>query len=82
MDPNQIVDDIRETQLQAARAAQNARCRLATAVRRGLRAEARLVAAQLAAYGPAHAAELAAVRGRDRKAVIAAVLAEVAEVQS
>jgi len=82
MDTTRIIDAIKTDQIKTARQAQDARCRLAAAVRRGLRAEARLVAAQVAAYGPKHAAELAAHRGRDRRQAIKAVLVEVAEVQS
>lgn len=78
MEPAQIVDQIRADQIAAAHDAEHARQRLGAAVRRGLRAEARLVAAQAAAYGPQAAARLAARRGRDRAAVLAAVLGEVA----
>jgi hypothetical protein len=78
-----IIDAIKTDRITASAEADARRQRLAAQVRRGLRAEARLVAAQVREYGPTAAKRLAAKRGRDRAAVMAAVLsATMAEVRS
>lgn len=70
-----IIAQITTDEIAATRAADDHRQRLATAVRLGLRAEARLVAAQAREYGSAVAKRLAAKRGRDRAQIVAATLA-------
>lgn len=73
-----ILETLRNDQRAAADKARHTRNSLATKVRAGLRAEARLVAAQAAEYGLAEATKLAAKRTKDRAQVLAAVISEVA----
>lgn len=78
-----IVETIREDAKLAEAERTRAILRHVAAWRRGLRAEARLLAAHAGAMGPRVAAKLARMRGRERARVMAEVLAAVsAEVQS
>lgn len=74
MDTNTVVESVRTDQ-RIAEQERRERQLLAQRVRAGVRAEARLVAAQAREYGAAVAKKLAAKRGKDRAQVIAATLA-------
>lgn len=70
-----IIDIIRNDAAQAEAERTRTILRNVAAWRRGLRAEARLLAAHAAAMSPKIAAKLARMRGRERARVMAVVLA-------
>jgi hypothetical protein len=73
-----IIDTIHEDAAQAEAERTRAIMRHVATWQRGLRAEARLLAAHAAAMSPAIAAKLARMRGRERARVLAEVLAALA----
>lgn len=77
-----IMDMIRKDAAEAEAEQTRAILKHAAAWRRGMRAEARLLAAHAAAMGPQVAAKLARLRGRERARVLAAVLAAIGGGQS
>ena len=77
MSTTRIIDTIREDAAQAEAERVRTILKLVATWRRGLRAEARLLAAHAAAMSPAIAARLARLRGRERNRVLAEVLAAV-----
>jgi hypothetical protein len=70
-----IIDTIRRDKAEAEAELTRTILRNVAAWRRGLRAEARLLAAHAAAMSPKIAAKLARMRGRERARVMAEVLA-------
>lgn len=77
MHTTKIIDIIRNDAAQAEAERTRSILKLVAAWKRGLRAEARLLAAHAAAMSPKIAAKLARMRGRERARVLAEVLAAV-----
>ncbi len=77
MHTTKIIDTIRRDKAEAEAELTRTILKNAAAWRRGLRAEARLLAAHAAAMSPKIAAKLARMRGRERARVLAEVLAAV-----
>lgn len=77
-----IIDTIRRDKAEAEAERTRSILKLVAAWKRGLRAEARLLAAHAAAMSPKIAAKLSRMRGRERLRVLAEVLAAIEGVQS